>query len=334
MQPGSTLVWVYPLTDDDGWNGEPEKRIIDLKGLTCWGGDPTDDLQGNTHFNSLLYRTRGGLWIRARHRSLGGTRSYAEISLKDAAEWFVDSWERPVSTSPATNHEERLNDCLTWLLDWHQNSATLLDFMLNRASASFQEISLNVLAEFDQEKSHDDILAIARDANRAMIERRIPLRLVAREAGSVRGRIQYLLEWNPPRVLININASSAEPVEFCQECPAEIIDYLRSIDLEADADAIQNRAAPSDLNGQSSNERPVSNPNDDLESRAIALFFAHPAWTVDDLAANLGCHKRSLAKSRCPRLAAVREAAKAAKEELPRGRRDADSGEFDAWTGG
>lgn len=70
-----------------------------------------------------------------------------------------------------------------------------------------------------------------------------------------------------------------------------------------------------------------------LDARALGVFIEHPDWTKKRIAAHLGCHEKSLAPARCPKLNAA-IAAQSAKvdpnRKFRRGHKDAE-GNIEAW---
>lgn len=65
------------------------------------------------------------------------------------------------------------------------------------------------------------------------------------------------------------------------------------------------------------------------KARALAALTDHPDWTDEQIAQAAGCHVKSLYRWKEFRLA--RELLKGGREEFPRGSKDGESGELEAW---
>jgi hypothetical protein len=62
---------------------------------------------------------------------------------------------------------------------------------------------------------------------------------------------------------------------------------------------------------------------------ALVILFKHPDWTNKRIAGELGCHPKTL--SRFERLRTARLAIRSARADLPRGRKDRETGNIEAW---
>ncbi len=76
---------------------------------------------------------------------------------------------------------------------------------------------------------------------------------------------------------------------------------------------------------------PNATPTETLtgEAKALALLVQHDGWTDTQIAAAVPCSRQTLYK--WPRFKAARAAQKSGKENLPTGRKDAETGNLDAW---
>jgi hypothetical protein len=106
-------------------------------------------------------------------------------------------------------------------------------------------------------------------------------------------------------------------------------------------------AVAPDLPGPGTGEQPArprgaagaawsANSEVSLDSRALAVFIEHRDWTKKRIAEHLGCHEKSLAPNRCPKLARAVAASNApidpGRPPL-RGSKDSD-GTLEAWEKG
>ncbi len=68
----------------------------------------------------------------------------------------------------------------------------------------------------------------------------------------------------------------------------------------------------------------------DTESLCIAALVKHPHWTNKQIAAHVGIHPATIAKSRMPNFFKARRAASGTIADLPRGAKAGDDGDVDA----
>lgn len=65
------------------------------------------------------------------------------------------------------------------------------------------------------------------------------------------------------------------------------------------------------------------------EARAVAMLLDNPRSSDTQIAKDIGCHRSTLYRS--PKYVTARNAIKAGRSELPKGQKDAESGDVEAW---
>ena len=90
-------------------------------------------------------------------------------------------------------------------------------------------------------------------------------------------------------------------------------------------------AAPSESTADGTPDK--AKDDDDLtgEERALALLVAHPEWTDAHIAEKAGVSRTTLYKPNWTRYQAAREALKQGRGSLPRGTKDGETGDVEAW---
>lgn len=97
---------------------------------------------------------------------------------------------------------------------------------------------------------------------------------------------------------------------------------------QGEAYLAQLRLAPPSSETRTGGTRPVTPPAIRGESLALALLFAHPDWTNQQIADATGCARTTL--SRWPRFKSARAALRPEPGEVPHGQKDGTSGKVEA----
>jgi len=102
----------------------------------------------------------------------------------------------------------------------------------------------------------------------------------------------------------------------------ETLDFVRSLIRDL------SKAGTPSIVGTAEGQK--GRPNMSKEALALALLVEHPEWSNTRIAKEIGVNRRSL--YRWPRFRAARDTLKQGKGDLPRGRKDGETGTVEAWT--
>lgn len=119
-----------------------------------------------------------------------------------------------------------------------------------------------------------------------------------------------------------------DPEPYALAAAAALADYLTL--WAARLPTTQDCAAQADVSGDGDNRKP--NLIENKKAKALVALMTHPEWPDGAIAHAVGCHPKSL--YRWPEFKLARAHIRARRNAMPRGSKDAKTGDVEAWDDG